>query len=190
MKSPFRIPHIVPAAISALAVASVPAIAEQHSDMQSGNSMVEVNLRTSDGGDAGTATFKQAMHGVVITLDLKNLSPGPHGFHIHETGACTPDFKAAGGHYNPINAEHGFDSEGGYHVGDLPNIAVASDGTARGDVFVPQVSLTGPENDRYPYTLRDADGSAIMVHAQADDYRAMASSGDRAACGVIVPSGG
>ena len=53
---------------------------------------------------------------------------------------------------------------------------------------MPQVSLTGPENDRYPFTLQDADGSAIMVHARADDYRNMASSGERAACGVIIPT--
>lgn len=190
MKLPFRIPHLIPASLGVVAVTTAPAIAQQQPAMQADNDMVEVSLRTADGGDAGTATFEQAMHGVVISLDLKNLTPGPHGLHIHETGACTPDFKAAGGHYNPINAEHGFDTEGGYHVGDLPNISVAADGTARGDVFVPQVSLTGPENDRYPFTLSDADGSAIMVHAQADDYRAMDSSGDRAACGVIVPSGG
>ncbi|KPQ38381.1 MAG: Cu/Zn superoxide dismutase [Porphyrobacter sp. HL-46] len=166
--------------LGAMALACAPATAQ--------DGMKSVDLRTADGQSAGTATFTQARHGVIITLDLRNLTPGPHGLHIHETGACTPDFKAAGGHYNPIDSEHGFDSEGGYHVGDLPNISVAADGVARGDIFVPQVSLTGPENDRYPFTLQDADGSAIMVHARADDYRNMASSGERAACGVIIPT--
>lgn len=165
-----------------IAIVSAPALAR--------DDMMDINLRTADGSDAGTATFKQTIHGVVITLDLRNLSPGPHGLHIHETGACTPDFTAAGGHYNPLGAEHGFDSEGGFHVGDLPNIFVAPDGTARGDVFVPQVTLHGPDNDRNPFMLNDSDGSAIMIHAEGDDYKAMASSGDRVACGVIVPMGG
>jgi len=148
----------------------------------------QVSLQTADGGAAGTATFKQTRHGVVITVELNNLEPGSHGLHIHETGACTPDFAAAGGHYNPLKSEHGFESDGGYHVGDLPNIDVAADGTGRGEVFVPQVKLGGPDNKRYPFTLRDADGSAIVVHAAGDDYKAMASSGDRVACGVIVPA--
>jgi Cu-Zn family superoxide dismutase len=168
-------------ALGMIALAAAPA--QAHDDL------VEVGLRTVDGGEAGTATFKQAQNGVMITLDLENLTPGPHGLHIHETGACAPDFQAAGGHFNPSDAKHGFDTEGGYHVDDLPNIIVAADGTARGDVFVPKVTLRGPEDDRHPYSLSDGDGSAIMIHAQADNYRAMDSSGERAACGVIMPAG-
>ena len=165
------------AALSILALSPVTASAQDETT---------VALSTADGGEAGTATVKQMRHGVIISLDLKNLTPGPHGFHIHETGACTPDFQAAGAHYNPLDSEHGFESEGGYHVGDLPNINVAADGTARGDVFVQQVTLTGADNDRYPFSLRDADGSALMIHAQGDDYRDMDSSGGREACGVIA----
>lgn len=148
---------------------------------------VEASLMTADGKDAGTATFTQTLHGVVITVDLKNLTPGPHGLHLHEKGMCTPDFKAAGGHFNPMGAEHGFKTEGGYHVGDLPNVVVGPDGTAQAEIFVPQINVAGPADDRYPYTLADADGTAIMIHAGADDYMAMASSGDRMACGVVVP---
>lgn len=176
--TPFR--HIGLTAFAALALPAAAAWAQ--------DDMMQVSLRTADGGEAGTASVAQAEHGVLIAYDLKNLSPGSHGFHIHETGACTPDFKAAGGHYNPLGSEHGFESEGGYHVGDLPNIMVTADGTSKGEMFVPQVTLNGPENDRYPYTLHDTDGSALMVHAEGDDYKAMASSGDRVACGVIVPA--
>ena len=170
------------AALGALALASAPALAQAE--------FVEVELRTAEGEEAGTATFRQALHGVLISLDLRNLTPGPHGLHIHETGACSPDFMAAGGHYDPLGAEHGFDSEGGYHVGDLPNIVAAPGGTVRGDVFAPQVTLSGPYNGRYPFTLRDHDGSALMIHAGGDNYRDMASSGGRVACGVIAPARG
>ena len=186
MNRPAPIHRIATAALALAAAVSIPASAHTEADDQTKS----VTLSTADGGEAGTATFRQALHGVIIVLDLKNLTPGPHGLHIHETGACAPDFKAAGGHYNPTGAEHGFDTEGGFHIGDLPNITIAADGSARGEVFVPQVSLSGPVDERYPHTLRDADGSAIMIDAGGDDYRDMASSGDRVACGVINPKGG
>lgn len=147
---------------------------------------VEASLTLADGTDAGTATFTQTAHGVMIAVDLKNLTPGPHGLHLHEKGMCAPDFKAAGGHFNPMGAEHGFKTEGGYHAGDLPNVEVAADGTGQTELFVPQVTVSGPADDNYPYTLADADGTAIMIHAGADDYMDMASSGDRMACGVVV----
>lgn len=180
------LPRHLAAALGALALAA-PSLAAH--EMPAGQ-VIEAQVKTADGRDAGTVTFTQAEHGVLVIAQLKNLTEGPHGFHIHETGACTPDFKAAGGHYNPLGAEHGFAGEGGYHVGDLPNVHVGADGTAMTEFFVPQVTLTGPDNDRYPYLLGDADGSAIMIHASGDDYRDMASSGDRAACGVIVPPRG
>ena len=145
------------------------------------------SMTTADGKDAGTAIFTQTLHGVMIVLDLKNLTPGPHGLHLHEKGMCAPDFKAAGGHYNPLGAEHGFMTKGGYHVGDLPNVEVTADGTAKAEIFVPQINVGGADNKRYPYTLADADGTAVMIHAGPDDYMAMASSGDRMACGVVVP---
>lgn len=172
------------AAVGALALAAVPLAAQEMQAQQ----RVEAEVKTADGRDAGTVSFEQAEHGVLVVARLQNLEPGPHGFHIHETGACSPDFKAAGSHYDPLGAEHSFAAAGGYHVGDLPNVHVGADGTATSEFFVPQVTLAGPENDRYPFTLDDADGSAIMVHASADDYAAMDSAGARAACGVIVPA--
>jgi len=154
------------------------------------NQRIEVPVMTDTGESAGTVTFEQVLHGVAISARLENLTEGAHGFHIHETGACSPDFGAAGGHYDTLGANHGFDSSGGYHVGDLPNIYVASDGTARADFFAPHLSLAPKAENDYPFTLSDADGSAVMVHAQIDDYKAdpAGSSGSRAACGVIVPA--
>lgn len=170
----------------AAALAAAPALAQEEAET------IEAQVMTADGQSAGTVTFEQVDHGVVVTARLQNLPEGPHGFHIHETGACEPDFGAAGGHYDPLDAAHGFDAPGGYHVGDLPNVYVASDGTATADVFAPQLTLAPDEDDEVPFTLRDADGSAIMVHAQIDDYQAEPpdSTGERIACGVIAPAAG
>lgn len=170
------------AAISALALAA-PACAGKDRETAE---KIEADITTADGRDAGTVTFQQAKYGVLITVRLKNLTTGTHGFHIHETGSCAPDFNAAGSHYNPGASDHGFHSEKGYHAGDLPNVQIGPDGTAKAEFFVPKLTLGEPEADRLPHTLADADGSAIMIHAQADDHRNMDSSGARVACGVII----
>jgi len=178
--------HRAAAALGAGALATAPALADHH---KTGDApmTVRADVMTAKGENAGRVIFEQTDHGVVVKARLMNLDPGEHGFHIHETGACSPDFKAAGGHYDPLRAKHGFESEGGYHVGDLPNIIVESDGTASADFFAPQLTLEAYENDRYPFTLNDADGSAVMVHAKGDDYQAQppGSTGKRVACGVI-----
>ena len=173
---------ILAACTSAFAIA--PALAQEDAQI------IEAQVMTESGESAGTVTFEQVDHGVVVTARLENLPEGPHAFHIHETGACEPDFQAAGGHYNPADAAHGFDTPEGYHAGDLPNVYVAADGTAAADFFAPQLTLAEEDDDSAPYTLRDADGSAVMIHAQIDDYQAEPpdSTGPRIACGVIVPS--
>ncbi|SFH26590.1 superoxide dismutase, Cu-Zn family [Palleronia marisminoris] len=173
--------------------AAIAALAAMSSAVAQDADTLEAQVQTEDGTDAGTVTFEQVEHGVVVTARLQNLPEGPHGFHIHETGACEPTFEAAGGHYSPRETVHGFDSPEGYHAGDLPNVYVAADGTATADFFAPHLTLEEQDDDdgdSSPFTLRDADGSAIMVHAQIDDYRAETadSTGPRIACGVIVPS--
>ncbi|WP_086608301.1 superoxide dismutase family protein [Erythrobacter donghaensis] len=172
------------------ALAGVPLAATAHEAEMADTASVVANVKTADGTDAGTVIFTPAANGVIVTASLKNLTEGMHGFHIHETGACTPDFTAAGSHFNPQGKEHGFDTEGGYHTGDLPNISIGADGTGEASFTVPGVTLAGKTTDQNPYLLGDADGSAVMIHAEADDYRAMASSGARVACGVIMPKGG
>ena len=156
---------------------------------------IEAQVMTAEGQSAGTVVFEQVNHGVVVTARLENLPEGPHGFHIHERGACEPpSFDSAGGHYNPTDAEHGYDTPQGYHAGDLPNVYAAADGTATADFFAPHLTLARDPQapGQAPFTLADADGSAIMVHAQIDDYRAATpnSTGARIACGVIVPASG
>ncbi len=170
------------AAFAGIALAP-PSVAE---DAAPASAPTVAAMRTADGKDVGSVTFTQTEHGVVVAVKVHDVPAGKHGLHIHQTGACTPDFMAAGGHFNPDNAEHGFHAPGGYHVGDLPNLDVAADGSAEAEFFVPDVTIAGPVTEMLPHTLSDADGSAMMIHAATDDYKTMASSGGRLACGVIV----
>ena len=145
-------------------------------------------LESPSGEAMGSVTFRQAATGVLIMADVRGLAPGGHAFIVHETGACTPDFEAAGDHFNPEDAEHGFvhsawkrDDSGG-HGGDLPNLYAHSDGSARADFFTVGIAL-----DRGPdHSVFDADGSAIIVHEKPDPYgEEEADTGARVACGVI-----
>ncbi len=139
-------------------------------------------LTGADGAAMGTVTLTQGPNGVLIAADVHGLSPGPHGFHIHGVGACSPDFTAAGGHFAPGGEGHGFMHEDGTHAGDLPNIHAGADGAARADVFSDAVTLARNSDD----SLFDDDGSAIIIHAKPDSYGEDPAAGDRVACGVIV----
>ena len=138
-------------------------------------------MKGADGAAMGTVTIEQGPHGLIIQADMHGLSEGGHGFHIHETGACEPDFKAAGGHLDLTGRSHGARADEGSHTGDLPNIFAGTDGVARADAFADGATL----DEHAPHTLFDADGSAIIIHAGPDDYVDIASAGARVACGVI-----
>ena len=149
----------------------------------------EAALVSPSGETVGTVTFRQAAHGVLIMAEMQGLEPGGHAFIIHETGACSPNFVAAGDHFNPDDSEHGFihpawtrgESSGG-HGGDLPNIYAASDGAALADFFTAGVTL----DVGMRHSVFDADGSAIIVHQHPDAYGEEESdTGERLACGVI-----
>lgn len=181
MKTNANLAARLAAAATLCAATAAALVAEDHQPADH----METRVTTADGRDAGIVTFTQAEHGVLVSAKMINLTQGAHGFHIHETGACSPDFDAAGGHFNPGDTQHGFHAKDGYHAGDMPNIKVGEDGTARAEFFVPHVTLGTPGADHLPHTLADKDGSAIMIHAEADDYRDIASAGARVACGVI-----
>lgn len=168
----------------AMAAAASPLLADHHEGKVEAATVAAMKL--ADGTDVGTISFTQTGHGVVVTVAVKGLPAGKHGLHIHAVGACAPDFMAAGGHFNPGSTEHGFHAPGGYHAGDLPNLDVAADGTAMAEFFVPDLTIAGPASEALPYSLSDEDGASIMIHAATDDYKTMASSGGRQACGVIV----
>ncbi|MFN0263809.1 superoxide dismutase family protein [Tepidamorphus sp. 3E244] len=172
--------------LSAAALAATAALTTAYADNHTMKGMENMpsataELKTADGKSAGSVQFVQTPNGVLIMGELQNASPGVHGVHIHETGKCEPDFKAAGDHFAPNGNKHGFASEEGYHAGDLPNVTVGEDGTATFHVFNENVSLGEDEA-----SLMDDDGSAVIVHAKADSYMAEAGAGDRDACGVVT----
>ena len=171
-------------AFAALALFAAPPTA--FADAHDGTPMATASMIGNDEEDIGTVTLKQTPNGVLIEAHLTGLSAGAHGFHIHETGKCdAPDFKSAGGHFNPTDAKHGITVEGGPHAGDMPNIHFPEDGDAglRVEVLNTMVSL---EEGAEGYLL-DEDGSAIMVHSGADDYESQPSgdAGSRIACGIV-----
>jgi Cu-Zn family superoxide dismutase len=121
----------------------------------------------------------------VIEVQVKGLTPGLHAVHIHAVGKCEgPAFTTAGGHFNPTQKKHGLKSAEGAHAGDMPNMYVAKDGSGRFEVLSDAITLKSGERSVF-----DADGSAIVIHAGADDDMTDPSgnSGDRIACGVITP---
>jgi superoxide dismutase, Cu-Zn family len=133
-------------------------------------------LTGADGTDHGTVEMWAGPEGIVIRVSATGLPEGAHGFHIHETGACTPDFEAAGDHFAPDGNAHGFLNEDGPHAGDLPMLHVRADGTAMADFYT---GLTDLE------ALMDEDGAAFIVHEGGDSYQEEAGSGAPLACGEI-----
>ncbi|MGH7563915.1 MAG: superoxide dismutase family protein, partial [Gemmatimonadota bacterium] len=141
------------------------------------------DIRDAQGNSVGSVVLRQTDGGVALTGTLAGLSPGGHGFHIHETGLCEPpSFESAGAHFAPAGRQHGFDHPEGPHAGDLWNLEVSEDSSATLSATDSLVSLRGAGD-----ALLDDDGSALVIHAEPDDYRSQPSgaSGDRIACGVI-----
>ncbi len=145
----------------------------------------QATLRDKDGKVMGTATFIVVPFGVAMTFEGENLPAGTHGFHIHETGRCDPPtFESAGEHFNPTDTGHGFaDPEDAFHLGDLPNLEVGEDGTAAMHYLLPGLNLKAG----HPASLLDEDGSALVLHADPDDYASEPSgnAGARIGCGVV-----
>lgn len=145
--------------------------------------LVTAELRSARGDLLGVATFSEQAEGVRLQVQGGGLPPGLHGFHVHEKGACAaPDFQSAGGHFAPLQRRHGFRSPDGPHSGDLPNLDVGPRGTFHMDVVLPGVTL-----GEGGLSLLGGEGTALIVHADPDDYRTDPSgtSGARVACGVI-----
>jgi Cu/Zn superoxide dismutase len=140
------------------------------------------------GAEVGTVTLTPTGDSVAITAELTGMAPGDHGFHFHETGDCDPAtaFESAGSHFNPENLRHGLDNPEGAHAGDLPNVTAAEDGTVSVDLQSQRISL----DEGAPGYIFDADGTALVFHAEPDDQVTDPSgnSGDRLACAVLEPA--
>jgi Cu-Zn family superoxide dismutase len=141
-------------------------------------------LKDGDGRVVGLATLRERSDGVLVRIEASGLKPGLHAVHVHAVGKCEgPSFSSAGGHFNPLGRKHGHKNVEGPHAGDVPNMLVAKDGSARFEVLTDGFTLRPG-----PLSLFDADGSALVIHVGVDDYVTdpTGNAGDRAACGVIA----
>jgi Cu-Zn family superoxide dismutase len=150
------------------------------------NKGLEVDFKTSDGQDAGSALLTPAGNGVKVKLDLKGLPEGEHAIHVHASAKCDgPDFKTAGGHLNPDSKEHGTKNPKGPHAGDMPmNLQVMADGTDHVSFVTQSISLKKDAKN----SVFANGGTAFIIHEKADDMMTdpTGNAGGRIACGVIT----
>ena len=142
----------------------------------------QATLSFANGLPAGTAQLYRDGVGLRLAVAASGLPAGAHGYHLHTVGSCeAPDFTSAGGHLNPAGHKHGSLSANGAHLGDLPNIQVGSAGTGASTEAVPGNS------EAVLADIFDADGTAVVIHADPDDYRTdpAGNAGKRVACGVM-----
>ena len=142
---------------------------------------------TGAGGAArGTVTLTPGPKGVLLRIEAKGLPAGWHGAHFHEKGDCSDaKFTAAGAHVHAVTpAIHGLLNAEASDAGDLPNIFVGADGSATVELYSTLVTATG---DASHPALLDADGAALVIHANPDDYKSqpIGNAGDRIACAVL-----
>ncbi|MEM1117241.1 MAG: superoxide dismutase family protein [Bacteroidota bacterium] len=140
-------------------------------------------------GVSGTVAFRETDGALTMRIALAGLTPGAHGFHVHEGDSCGPGEDgtpggAAGGHFNPLVSEHGApaDAPSDRHAGDLGNITANEEGIVAGTVVDSVLTLSGPTS---------AIGRAVIVHADADDLTSQPSgaAGPRVACGIVEEAG-
>jgi Cu-Zn family superoxide dismutase len=188
------------------------ATAQDATPATSRSSISAVGIVNADGLQIGTVIGSESGGALTLNITVSNLPPGEHGLHIHETGDCTPPFDSAGGHFNPEGTTHGAGEAtvvvqvqepeegaatpaaeaaveaspvtgGESHAGDLGNITIDDSGRISVAVTTSTVTLAPDQ----AHSLADADGSALVIHAGADDLMTDPSgeSGDRIACAVL-----
>jgi superoxide dismutase, Cu-Zn family len=182
---------LLAAVVAALSVGALALTSAVGANDRDGRKRAWALLQDTGGEKVGLVTFSERHGEVTVRGFVRGLSPGFHGFHVHAVGECTPPFTSAGGHFNPGGAGHGD------HAGDMPSLLVNEDGSA---------ALEFP-TDRFSVAdLFDADGSAVIVHANRDNFAnipdryhshtedtfgpdsatlATGDAGGRTACGVV-----
>lgn len=144
-----------------------------------------IQATAPDSAVSGTATFTDTPEGLQVSIQVSRVSPGKHGLHIHEYGACGEMGKAAGGHYNPHGVKHGFlPTEGftGAHAGDLGNLEVGPDGAGKLELTLPGLRLSGGEHS--------VGGRSVILHEKEDDFgQPTGNAGGRIGCGIIAITG-
>ncbi len=163
-----------------LMIGTVAAAKDKMGAIIRGGRVAEAVLMNADGKPVGHAIAREVVGGLRVTVEAKALPEGMHGAHIHTTGKCEgPAFASAGGHWNPTGHKHGSMNPEGPHEGDLPNLVIARNGRGTLGINLPGATMDG---------LLDTDGSAIVIHAAADDMKTDPSgnSGARIACGVFA----
>jgi superoxide dismutase, Cu-Zn family len=173
-------PFLPAAACALFAFAVTPALAE--------DATAEMHAVSAEGiGESvGTVELSDGDGGLTLAVDVQGLTPGEHGFHLHENGSCEPGAntegqvtaaQAAGGHYDPDDTGAHAGPEGEGHKGDLPLIEVDSDGMAMEELTAPRL------------TVADARGKALMIHAGGDNYsdqpKPLGGGGGRVVCGLV-----
>jgi len=151
------------------------------------DAVITVNLVNEEGvgKEIGTITASDSAYGLILTPQLSDLTPGLHGFHVHEKPDCSHIVKegkgvaalAAGGHYDPAATGKHQGPYGAGHLGDLPALYVAADGKATLPVLAPRLKVA------------DIRGRSLMIHAGGDNYSdtpaPLGGGGARLACGVV-----
>lgn len=128
----------------------------------------------------GIVTFTKVADGVLVQADVTGLTPGAHGFHIHEHGDCSaPDATSAGGHFNPTGHQHAAPADEERHAGDLGNLIADETGRAVYEWVDPKMELSGD------HTII---GRGVIVHDSEDDFATQptGNAGGRVACGVVI----
>lgn len=175
----FRLPILV-AALPLVAACQTTTVDELPTEL-----VGAADLQNRDGSPAGRAMLYRDPVEMTISVTLSGVEPGTRAVHLHAVGDCSAsDFTSASGHLNPQDNEHGSENPRGTHLGDLPNVTVGPNGVGsvsdvlRGD----PVQVTG--------WIFDADGTAVVVHEDADDYLSdpAGNAGERVACGVLSPT--
>lgn len=148
-----------------------------------GVSAIAVLEATKGSATAGTVNFIQKGDRVQVNARITGLTPGNHGFHIHEKGDCSSgDGLSAGGHFNPASQPHAHPATTARHAGDMPMLVAGSDGNATLTVELDLITIGAGPNDIV--------GKGLIVHKDPDDFKTQptGNAGARVACGIIRKS--